>query len=200
MSENYCSAAELQTRLWGDTVTPSSVDELVLEQVIQGASRWIEKFTGRRFYASTETRYYTALFGNALEVDDLLSITTLSTDEDGDRTYEITWASTDYDLMPLNATADAQPYTEIRTAPEGDYSFPAGLKKGVKVVGSFGYCTIASLPHDVREACLLQSERVYKRKDAPFGIAGPSELGQLRLISELDPDVKAMLYPYVRLV
>lgn len=200
MSENYCSAAELQTRLFGDNLTPSSMDELVLEQVIQGVSRWIEKFTGRRFYASSETRYYSALFGNVLSVDDLLSITTLSTDDDGDRTYETTWASTDYDLTPDNAVADAQPFTEIRCAPDGEYSFPAGVKKGVKIVGSFGYCTIANLPQDVREACLLQSERMYKRKDAPFGLAGADSLGQMRLIVEFDPDVKALLYPFVRLV
>lgn len=199
MTETYGTAAELQARLWGEDVTPAGADEMALEQILEGASRWIDKFCGRRFYAESETRYYTPQFSNLLEVDDLLSVTTLQTDEDGDRTYEITWASTDYDLFPYNAILDGQPYTMIRVTPEGDYSFPR-VAKGVKIVGSFGYCTLPNLPADVREACLLQSERLYKRKDAPFGIAGPSELGQMRLIQELDPDVKQLLSAYVRIV
>ena len=57
-------------------------------------------------------------------MDDLLSVTTLKTDEDGDRTYEITWATTDYDLMPYNATLEsqAQPYSHLQTTPDGDYT------------------------------------------------------------------------------
>jgi len=199
MTETYGTAAELQSRLWGEDVTPAGADEMALEQILDGASRWIDKFCGRRFYAEDETRYYTPQYSNLLEVDDLLSVTSLQTDEDGDRTYDITWASTDYDLYPYNAILDGQPYTLIRVAPEGDHGFPR-VAKGVKIIGSFGYCAITSLPADVRDACLLQSERLYKRKDAPFGVAGSGDLGQMRLIAELDPDVKQLLSAYVRIV
>lgn len=182
----YCTLAELQARLGvGDTV-----DDVTLEQVITGVSRMIDDYTRRRFYVSTsETRYYTPRYTDVVEIDDVVTVTTVATDEDGDRTYETTWASTDYDLLPVNAAADSQPYTRIETAPSGSHTFPL-IKRGLKIVGSFGYS--ATAPAVVREACLLQAARIFKRKDAPFGIAGVPELGMLR-ISQLDPDVKMLL-------
>ena len=55
--------------------------------------------------------------------------------------------------------------------------------------------------HDpvVEQATLLQSVRLYKRKDAPFGVAGAGALGQVVAISDLDPDVRNMLFPVRRL-
>ena len=86
----------------------------------------------------------------------------------------------------------------ICTTPEGNYSFPVGIRKGVKIAGSWGYATL--VPAQVREACLIQAARVFKRKDAPFGVTGIADLGELRMISKLDPDVEAMLAPLRRLV
>jgi len=53
-------------------------------------------------------------------------------------------------------------------------------------------------PYRVTEACLLQAFRWYKRADAPFGVAGPNVFGTQVLLSQLDPDVKAALQPFVR--
>jgi len=196
--KNYCEKPDLIARLMGEGITPSSTDERTMEQVIEGASRAIEAFCGRRFYVVSETRYYTPEANDELFVDDLTEITTLQTDEDGDRTYETTWATTDYDLLPLNAALESKPYTRIEVTPEGNYWFPQGLAKSVKIVGKFGYADRP--PAQVREACLLQCERLWKRKDAPFGVAGSPELGTMRLIPELDPDVKFMLQPLARIV
>ena len=201
MAENYCTAAELQSRLWPDGVTPDGVDVLITNQVIEAVSRWIDIFTGRRFYTTTEneTRYFTAEFSDELFVGDILEINTLKTDEDGDRTYEITWQTTDYDLFPYNASLDSEPYTSIQTTPEGDYAFPL-VAKGVEISGKFGYCATEAHPADVREACILQCERMYKRKGAPFGIAGNEDLGELRLIPRLDVDVQELLIRYQKVV
>jgi hypothetical protein len=40
--------------------------------------------------------------------------------------------------------------------------------------------------------------RLYKRKDAPFGVVGSTsaEMGQLMVIPKLDPDVKFLLDAY----
>ena len=77
-------------------------DDREVEVNIETISRAIDSITWRRFYATTETRYYTPARYDTLSVDDLLDITgvsgTLKTDDDGDRTYENTWATTDYDL------------------------------------------------------------------------------------------------------
>lgn len=194
ITNGYCTLAELRERL--QFTATDVTDDSMLESVVAAVSRWIDKYTGRRFYAATETRYYKADDASLLRVDDLLSITSLGTDSDGDRTYEYTWASTDYDLEPANAATDGEPYTRIALAPQGRYSFPVGMAKGVKIVGSFGYA--ATTPATIKEACLLQCERLYKRKDAPFGVLGSADMGQMMVVPKLDPDVQMQLGSFQR--
>lgn len=198
ITAGYCTLAQLKARL--DIY--DFQDDTILEAVVQGVSRSIDAMTGRRFYSTTadETRYYTAEFGDVLYTDDLLSITTLQTDDDGDRTYENTWAATDYDLLPDNAVLDGKPYTRIELAPYGDYAFPEGVRKGVKITGRFGYNATDSHPDVVREACLIQAARIFKRKDAPFGVTGSPEMGQMQPIAKIDPDVELMLLGVKRLI
>lgn len=192
----YVTTAALKSRLGiADTTDDSNI-----EAVINSVSRWIDRYTARRFYADTNARYYTAVDNRILFVDDLLSVSTLGVDNDGDGTYETTFAVTDYNLMPYNALADGQPYTWIETAQNGDYNFAAGVKKAVKIEGTFGYCTYGTqAPYEVQEACYIQCARIFKRRDSPFGIAGKSELGTLEMIPRLDADVKGLLDPYRKL-
>jgi hypothetical protein len=178
------------------TDVSDQVDDATLESVIEAISRWIDEYTGRRFYAEAETRHYTAEWTDLLQVDDLLSVTTLLTDGDGDRVYETTWQTTDYDLEPYNAALDGRPYTEITLAPNGNYTFPT-TAKGVKLTGSFGYA--ATAPAMVKEACLLAAERLARRKDAIFGVTGSADLGHVRAILNEDPDVKKLLWPFCKL-
>jgi hypothetical protein len=190
ITNGYASLAELKARL-GIT---DSQDDGVLEAVAEAASRAIDNWTGRVFYATTATRYFTAEAGDLLFTDDLLTVTTLKTisaNSAGTRTYGDTWAATDYDLEPFNAT----PKTRIRINPGGRYAFPAEAK-GVEIAGSWGYA--ATAPDAVNEACLLQAARLFKRKDAPFGVAGTPETGTMQL-PRLDPDVRMLLEPYRRL-
>lgn len=191
----YCTLSELRARL--QFTATDIADDNVLDSVITAVSRWIDTYTGRRFYAATETRYYKAEFSDELAVDDLLTVTTLGTDSDGDRTYEDTWAVTDYDLEPANASLEGAPYTSIVIAPQGRYAFPVGTKRGVKIVGIFGYASAP--PPPVKEACLLQCERLYKRKDAPFGVIGSAEMGQMMVVPKLDPDVRLLIEPLQRM-
>lgn len=199
ITNGYAELSDLKGRL-GITDT---TDDSIIENVIEAASRAIDRHCHRRFYGVSETRYYTAEHGDALYLpDDLISVTTLKTDEDGDRTYEVTWATTDYDLLPYNAATDGIPYGWLETTPDGSYSFPANIKRGVEIAGVFGYVAASTAaPDDVREACLLQATRLFKRKDTPFGLAGSPELGQGRMttIPKLDPDVQVFLAPYRRI-
>ena len=167
----YATLTEIKGRLG----ISDAADDAALEAAIEAASRFIDGYCGRRFYSTStdETRYYTAWHpGRLLLGDDLLSITTLATDGDGDRVYEETWATTDYDLLPDNAALDGEPYWEITTTPDGGYSFPAGVAKGVKIVGKFGYCLTASPPRAIVEACLLRATQVFRLKDVPFATIG----------------------------
>ena len=177
-------------------------DDAFLEPIIEATSRLIDNITGRRFYAADETRYYSPLDAEIIFVDDLLTVSTLKTDGDGDRTYETTWDTGDYDLMPLNAAVDASPYTIIEPAIDGSYVFPC-FRSSVELAGSFGYCAAASQPTPITEALYLGAHRIRKRLDTPLGVSASAALGQLQVkVSELqnDPDFMALLDPYIRKV
>lgn len=168
------------------------------EGTITTASRSIDQHTGRRFYAASETRYYTPLHPYFIHLpDDLLSVTTLKTDADGDRTYETTWSSaTDYYLWPDNAALDGRPYEVVKAdLVAGRYTFPL-IERGVQLVGSFGYCASGSHPPAIEEACLRLSERLYTLSTAPLGVAGTPETGVIRIAS--DRDLMDLLWPYRR--
>lgn len=259
----YCTLAEMKARM--DVTTTDTTRDAFIEQMIEAASRWIDQHTGRHFYALTATRYFTTDDSLALRVPDLASVTTLATDEDGDRTYETTWAATDYDLLPYNDP----PYQWLEVAPNGLNVFPA-VRRGVQIAGVWGWpvtVTVAgttlaedldtsetevdvvsgaalsggqtiridsedmrvesiatntltvvrgingttAATHDtgaaisiltpldaIQEACLLLTARLYKRKDAVFGVAGNIALGQIAMTVPEDRDALALLAPYVR--
>ena len=90
-------------------------DDSDIESVITAVSRSIDSICWQRFFttAADETRYYTAEFSNWLRLPErIISITTLKTDNDNDRTYENTWTSgTDYDPVSYtHLTLPTTPY------------------------------------------------------------------------------------------
>ena len=72
---------------------------------------------------------------------------------------------------------------------------------GTTAAAHLAGATIYRFNHDpvVEQATLLQAVRLYKRKDAPFGVAGAGALGQVVSISDLDPDIKMLLFPVRRI-
>lgn len=188
-STRYATVTELKTRIGiGD-----ATDDTVLGEVLDAVSRGIDNYCNRFFHqtAAGTIKCYTPVDSDDVLIDDCVTLTVVATDGDGDRTYENTWAATDYDLLPENA-GSTTPYTLIATAPGGNYSFPVGVRKGLKLTGTWGW---PAVPDPVHEACLIQAARVFKRKDSPFGISGSPEMGQMR-IGRLDPDVLWLLDVY----
>ena len=159
----YATVSEIKERLY---IQDNDRDRQ-WTSVARAASRWVDDVTGHRFYSSadidpdnpTEVRYYQYAAGCdplRLDVDDVLSIDTLTTDENGDGVFEYTWAvDTDYWLGPRNAPARNQPYTTIHRATfAGRYWFPS-WPNSVRVEGNFGYCSLTDVPHPVRELTLM---------------------------------------------
>jgi hypothetical protein len=170
-------------------------DDAAIEAVIETVSRSIDEICWQRFFSTSEneTRYFTAEFKDWLRLPErIISINTLKTDNDNDRTYENTWTNTDYDLLPFNATLDGEPYRWIEVTPNGDYSFPTS-PKGVEISGKFGW---SSAPKVVVEACLLASHRLMARRNSPYGVSGAAAVGNLTLTVEKmksDPDIMELL-------
>ena len=192
LTNGYAALAEMKA---ADVLNLSNTDhDVILEAVIEGISRAIDNYCGRRFYTASETRYYSAERSRWLQVDDITTAT-IYTDNDGDGTYENTWVSTDFELLPYNAASDDLPYTSIEVRPLGSYVFPL-VRKGVKINGSFGF---ASVPKPVNRACVLQATRLFKRYITPLGVSAASAVGEIKLtIPSLDSDVTMLLRPYMR--
>lgn len=181
----YSSLLELKNVLAIDD-TSSDVD---LERALETASRFIDRYCGRVFSLDTAdtTHYYTVRDQDVLCVVDLVSVTSIAVDRDGDRTFGTTLATTDYALWPLNGPR----YSEIRIWPTSSWALIAGRQ--VKVVGKYGCVEDYRAPSDVRQAALILASRYFKRSEAPFGILQSTDLGQYSRISAMDPDVKALL-------
>jgi hypothetical protein len=62
ITNGYVTLPELKARLYSanPNMQQDPLDDAGLERVIEAVSRWIDADRGRRFYAATETRYYTA--------------------------------------------------------------------------------------------------------------------------------------------
>lgn len=188
----YCTLAEVKSALR----ISDSADDSLLEKAIEGASRRIDGYTGRFFYQQTATIQLYARDIYALQLqNDLVSITTLKTDDEGDGTFNTTWtANTDYQLQPLNAVLQSRPYNRIVAV--GGKTFPIMILPdlpGVEINGVWGW---SAIPNDVREACVLLSMRGFARYNAALGVVGFADMAiQVRSV---DPDVRDLLSPYVQ--
>ncbi len=145
MSSNVNSYATL-TELKAVLGISSTTDDVVMRKILEATTRAIESYCNRRFYCTTETKYFNG--GLSLWVPDLLSITTLRTDDIGDASLpfsavtENTFATTDYILYGggLEDSLNLYPKTRIEINPTGDYSsFANGVKRGVEIIGTWGY-------------------------------------------------------------
>jgi hypothetical protein len=180
-----------------------TVDDTALEQAVEAASRAIDGHCSRRFWTdSTATaRVFYPDTPYVCRVDEFHTTTDLAvkTDTGDDGTYEQTWASSDYQLEPLNGVADGRegvPYRQVRAV--GDYTFPttnASNRAPVQVTAKWGW---AAVPEPVQQACLLLAAELFKRKDAPFGVAGFGDFGAVRIRE--DARVMSMLAPYRRVI
>ena len=194
ITNGYTTLAKLKSQSGLDLL--SADQDVILEEVIEAVSRAIDNYCGRKFYLTSENRYYTPQDGTTLYVDDIGSTSSLSvyTDEDGDGTFEVTWAATDFNAAPYNALSNGEAFNMIETAPGGSYSFPT-VNRSTKIFAFFGF----PVPKPIAAACLLWSERLFKRYAAPLGTASMSALGEIRLtVNQFDPDVKQLLDAYVR--
>jgi len=175
------------------------VDDTLLELSIESASREIDGWCERVFYnAGTATRVYVPTDSFLVETEDLISVTTLKTSSTGD-TFDTTWSAPgDYQLEPLNGISGGLTVPRNRIRAIGSYVFPLWDPRNinaheatVQVIGVFGF---EAIPTAVKQACIILSQRGFKRYDTPLGITY-DELGAMR-VGRVDPDVEKLLSPY----
>jgi hypothetical protein len=190
ITNGYATLSEVKASLR----IQDGIDDSLLETAIESASRLIDGFTARSFSnAGTAVRNFAATDALNLIIDDAITVTKVeSTDEIGDSYTE--WKVTDYQLEPLNGRADGlySPFNGIRAI--NDYTWPVvDYQALVRITGTWGW---ASVPTAVKQACIIQSSRLFKRLDSPLGVAGFGDMGAIRVGRYLDPDVEQLLMPY----
>jgi hypothetical protein len=194
---DYCTAAELRDH-FGDA--SSLLPEALLQRAISATSRAIDRHTGRRFWQDTavQAKVYRPDDAYEAEVDDISTTTGLvvETDTTGDATWATTWASTDYQLEPLNASTESVAHAWWRIVAIDRYLFPVVARRTtLRVTARFGW---SAIPDEVTEACLIRAAALFKRKEAVFGVAGFNGFGEVR-IGRNDHDVVSLLHPYVKI-
>ena len=198
-AQNYVGLEEFKTTL---TLAAETFADADITIALSAASRGIDEACGRRFYAdadAAQVRYYSPHRSDYVQVDDLVTVTSLKTDPGGDGTFEETWTlNTDYTREPLNAVADGEPWTLLRAHPTGSFYFPSGYPRSVELTGKFGWNAV---PSAIRQATTISAHRLLKRaREVPFGIAGIGLDGSAIRIVSSDPDVQALIAPFSRAV
>ena len=119
-------------------------DDTRLRLLAESQSRLIDRLANRHFYSLSATRTFDVADTGEVLLLDLAAITSLKTDDNIDRTFETTWATTDYRLRPSNAdpatreNPGSRPYTSVIVDSNGSRSFTLG-DETVQIVGEWGW-------------------------------------------------------------
>lgn len=198
----YATLSEL--KVYVGIPDADTTDDTTLTLAVNSASDQVNRYCDRVFTADatvTTRDYRVDTLGSPLYLDvDPISTTTgliVQTDDNNDGTYETTWTlGTDFRLEPTNAAAAGVPWTRIVVL--GPRRFPKlAYRPEVRVTAKFGWPG-GTVPDAVKQATLILAAKIWKRKDAPFGIAGSPEFGsELRILAG-DWDAERLLRPYRR--
>lgn len=186
ITDAYCSEPEYRAAKKQE----SSADAMINAQYLSAASRFIDFKLDRpngfhkdttgsetfRIYevrakgrvtegwAESENPWKYGGLTRVLEVDDLVSVTSITMDDSRSGSFSTTLSTDDYELLPLNAAkgSEVRPYTRIGMTSWGAYTaWPNGAR--VKVTGIHGW---PSVPESIKIAtieiaAILQLKSVY---------------------------------------
>ena len=195
----YVGPEELKDRIGvTDTLNDSQVTSVCL-----AVSRWVDRYCGRHFFRFTDTRTYAPESLWLLNTDDLVAVTSLKIDTTGTGVFDQTWVQNtnfmlrvgdgDFNQMTLG---EAKPYTQVQVIGGSNwfpFVWPFVHLDRVQITGTFGW---PQVPPVVTQAALLIASDWFKLKDAPWGVAGISDLGIIRV--QANPWVSEQLRPYMR--
>jgi len=200
----YCTVDALKSR-FSDTRT---TDDLEYHAACFAASRALEQYCQRVFYRTTDTRTLNPTNLYRIELPafhDLVSVTSLKTDESGDGTFETTWASGDYQLLcgdgtpNVSAGPERRPYVKVKAI--GAQTFPPSTTRlsrcdRVEITGVWGW---SAVPWAIKKAAEIVAAETFKLKDAPgMAISGYDDFAVTMLDTEARRRFARFANPYRR--
>jgi len=151
-------------KLYAKIISDDDDNENLAEETLNAASRFIDRQTGRTFYARTDTRSFDVPSGRELRVDDdLLTITTLTNGDDS------VIADTEYILIPANVDPKFAIVLKSTSSIIWQPDSNSGTEQVISVAGTWGW--VATAPPDIVEACRLITKD-YLSKRTGQGVAG----------------------------
>ena len=182
IGDAYGTAAQYRAK-YNVVSTTGEYTDALLDRVIGGVSRLIDSKVGRRAGfqkdASAVARIYapSSAIGpfHRLTIDDTVSVSSITVDEDQDNTFARTLAATDYELIDRDAATrpEPAPYHAIELTPWGNYRlFIPGAR--VKVTGVRGW---PAVPSAITEAALELAAIV--RVESPRATNRVNEMNQV---------------------
>lgn len=192
VTNGYCTLADVKAALR----IQDTVDDALIENSINSASRLIDQYCNRYFYSGTagEVRYYKANDGYMCWIDDAQAITEVMTAATDPTIFDTTWEASDYQVLPINRVANGGYYPITAITATDNYLFPVWADIAlVKVTGTFGW---PSVPEPIKFAAIIQASRLFKRLESPLGVAGVSDIGIMRVGANIDGDVAQLINPF----
>jgi len=166
---------------------------------LTGTSRQIDKHCGRSFgqLTTAATVRRTARW-NRVRRQWMVDIPDLTEANAADLVVTVAGVTvTQYVLQPDDAPMRDMPYERLLFTSLAERQ-PCGQPDEVTLSAKWGGWTAP--PAGVGGAMRIQCNRLNKRKDSPFGVAGSPQVGgtELRLLERVDPDAANLLKPYLR--
>ena len=192
ITNGYCTLAEVKAALR----LTDNVDDTLLENAIESASRRIDGYTGRFFYKTSQTPITMYPYNEYLlffPADVATNSITIKIDTAANGTYATTLVQgVDYLLEPTDTVLQSRPYLNARMV--GGATFPLFVTPSfptVQVTAQWGWNAI---PDDVNQACVLLAMRQFARLNAALGVVGFADMAIT--VRAVDPDVRDLLSPY----
>jgi len=179
-----------------------TTDDDRINDAITASSRMVDEYCHRQFWTTgtASARIFAATEWEVCCVDDIAdtagTAVTVKTSSAYNTTFDITWASTDFQLEPLNRVVAGLDFAYYKVRAVGNYRFPVSATAAVQVTAKWGWPVV---PGAVASATKLQAARMFKRDDSPLGVAGFGDMGAVRVSRFIDSDVAMQLDSYRRL-
>lgn len=181
--------------------TSDSQDDDILDDAINAASRQIDAFCGRQFYAdgSTSARKFFTNDLYRLRVDDISTTTGLVVkyDDDDDGTYETTVSSNDFQVLPINGVVggiQGNPFYIVELISDGNHEWPLDFSSNrprAEITAKWGYATT---PEQIRQATLMLASELFAMRNAPLGVAGIGDFGVVNI--QQNREITRLIAPF----
>ncbi|MCI0726428.1 MAG: phage gp6-like head-tail connector protein [Chloroflexi bacterium] len=172
-------------------------DDGLLQQILDGAQKAIDKFCDRTFEAAADTTRYVDydkrhVVDRTLYLDYDLAWVTSVVNGDGE-----TIAASAYVTIPRHET----PYyaLKLKTGSAKAWTFQDDPEDAIAITGRWAYSL--TVPDDVELACMRLAAWLYRQKDTSKGDTDRPILGGFGVVilpSQLPKDVVQLLQKYVR--